>query len=375
MGLGMASERIQNALRVHGDVSNAELRALGVRPDDVLDLSVNVNPLGPHPDVALAVRTAELARYPDREGARARQAIAHACDEDPARVVLGHGSVELLWALVRALVGLNGSSSESLLIVGPTFSEPERAARAQGIAVVRVDMREDDDFALHPASIEAAIARHAPSAVYLCHPNNPTGRVLPADALQALFEAHGSTHFVLDQAFLSLSHQHAQANLRFGDNVTRVRSLTKDHALAGLRVGYALAKPALVQRIEAQRPPWLISSLAQEAIVAALAHPEHVTDSRTRWLAAQHDLHQALTALGLRVVPSEAPYLLVHLGPEITADALRERLLHEHGVLVRSASSFGLPHHVRIAACFETERARLLAALAAVLTFERGSNR
>jgi histidinol-phosphate/aromatic aminotransferase/cobyric acid decarboxylase-like protein len=385
----MSSERSPDdahALCVHGDVSPRELTALGVPASEVLDLSVNVNPLGPHPNVVRAVREAELARYPDRESSHARAAIAAACDEDPARVVLGHGSVELLWALVRVLAK-RANKAGPLLIIGPTFSEPERAAHAHGVAVVRVDMHEHaqavDDFALDTARISAAISQHAPCAVYLCHPNNPTGRALSAEALQTLLSVHEGTHFILDQAFLSLSEVHAQAELRFGDHVTCVRSLTKDHALAGLRVGYALCAPRLATQLEAERPPWLISSLAQAAIVAALAHPEHVSRSRELWLSAQHELHAGLMQLGLRVVPSATPYLLVRLGTQRgvrlekapLADLVRERLLREHRILVRSASSFGLPHHVRIAACFEPERTRLIAALTHVLSQGEGPSR
>ncbi|HEX7479044.1 MAG TPA: aminotransferase class I/II-fold pyridoxal phosphate-dependent enzyme [Polyangiales bacterium] len=341
--------------RVHGDIDHAELARLGIEPAELLDLSVNVSPLGPHPEVVAAARSAALDRYPDRRSAHAKRAIASALDVDEARVMLGHGAAELLWTLVQSFA----DAQRPLLSIGPTFSEPEAAARTHGIPCVQLRMPEASDFALDAAAIDAAIRLHAPCAVYLCHPNNPTGRALALPALQALCEAHPTTHFILDQAFLSLSTRHGEHSARFGEHVVLVRSLTKDHALPGLRVAYALAQPELAARVEARRAAWMISAPAQAAIVAAMARPEHVDQARQALLAGRAGLAAALAPRGVHVVPSETHFLLARVG---AADAFRDRLLRRHRILVRSCTSFGLPDHVRLAGCAPTDLARLLAA-------------
>jgi histidinol-phosphate/aromatic aminotransferase/cobyric acid decarboxylase-like protein len=315
-----------------------------------------VNPFGPHPEVVRAIRGAALDRYPDRNDSRARAALARTLDYDPARIVIGHGSVELLWSLI----GLT-PRERPLLVVAPTFGEPEAAARAHGVRLHTLRMSEADDFALDPRAIDHAITRTRAGAIYLCQPNNPTGRALSAGALAALTATHPECLFILDQAFLSLSTLHAQAALRFTDNVVLVRSLTKDHALAGLRVGYALGAPELIRQLIARRPPWMISAPAQAAIEVVLQHPAHVRHARERLLEERTRLGQAIARLGFAVVPGETHFLLVRVAD---AEGLRARWLERARILIRSGQSFGLPEHIRLAAIDPTASARVLAALA-----------
>jgi histidinol-phosphate/aromatic aminotransferase/cobyric acid decarboxylase-like protein len=342
--------------RVHGGIDASELARLGVSRENLLDLSVNVNPLGPHPRVVEAVRRAVLSEYPDATASAARQAIARSQDIDPDRVLIGHGSAELLWTAVATLA----RSARPLLTTQPTFSEPEIAARAWGVPVVSVPTHEHEDFAVDAQALDRAITAHAPGAMYLCQPNNPDGGALAHATLRALCDAHPATLFILDQAFLSLSTRHADQALRFGDNVLLIRSLTKDHALPGLRVGYALGSRAPIAELAARRPSWMVSAPAQAAIVAACAEPTHVQQARESWLEAKSSLAAECAALGLPVVPSLTPYFLLRVGD---ADGLRQRLLTRHGILVRSGRSFGLPQHIRIAGCAAEARTRLLRAL------------
>lgn len=346
--------------RVHGGIDPLELAAYGVDPARVLDLSVNIAPCGPHPAVVHAVATASIAGYPDRTASRARHAIGSALDCDPARVVVGHGSVELLWAVVADL--RMSAAGKPLLVVGPTFGEVEAAASAHAVPVRRVDMLEADQFALDAARIAAAIEAVEPAAVYLCQPNNPTGKALGSSELQDLVSRYPERLFILDQAFLSLSSEQLQAKLRWERfaNVIAIRSLTKDHALAGLRVGYALAAPEQIARLERQRPPWMVSAPAEAAVVAAMAHPEHVANARESALAARRELATRVAALGFEVVPSTTHYFIFKVA---NAERAREQLLRRHQLLVRSCSSFGLPDYLRVAAGNPAASDRLLAAL------------
>jgi len=349
---------VSSAVRIHGGVGAEELAHSGFSRAELLDLSVNIHPWGPHPAVERAVREAALAQYPEPHAIVARAALAQLCGVAAERVVVGHGSTELLWAAVAMLRG----SARPLLVVGPTFSEPVLAAQAHAVPWQEFRCSEREDFALDLSALSQAIAACDAAAVYLCQPNNPTGGAMPAGALCELFEAQRSRVFVLDQAFLSLSMRHADAAVSFPDNVLCVRSLTKEHALAGLRVGYALGAPELLARLEAQRPSWMVSTLAEAAIVAACEQTAYVAEVRERMLLGAAELALGCRALGMHVVPSVAPFFTARV-PNQSADSLRQRLLEKHGVAVRSCSSFGLPDHVRLAGCAAPERARALSAL------------
>ncbi len=349
----------------HGGLLDDELARLGLGPGDVVDFSVNVNPYGPAEPIVRAIREASLARYPDPTGRAARAAIAAHLGRDAAEVVLGNGAVELLWSLARLLV----PPGETCAVVGPTFSELGRAVRAGGGLVREHRADAADGFAVHVEALDAlCAAAPKPRAIYLCNPNNPTGRAVPADAVHALAARHPDVTLVLDQAFLSLSERHAEAAHVYPANVVCVRSLTKDHALAGLRVGYLVADAALCAHLEASRPPWTASGLAQAAAIATLAHEGFVAESRARMLADRDHLVAALAARGLHPVPSVVPFVLLPLPPDAPATALRTRLLERHHLLVRDGTSFGLPGHVRLAARPPADAERLVAALTRELT-------
>lgn len=342
--------------RIHGDLDDEELSRLGVSHERLLDLGVNVSPFGPHPDVLRAIAEADPVAYPDRGARIARHAIAQVNAVAPGEVVLGHGAAELIWTAVRAFTG----PARPLLVVGPTFGEPEAAARAAGSPIVRVQADAASEFEVDPDAVERSVGMLRPGLVYLCQPNNPTGRRIPLDRLDRLVRANEETRFLLDQAFLSLSDDHAELAHRFPRHVLAMRSLTKDHGLAGVRVAYALAAPTDVEAIERMRPPWMISSAAQAAATVAVGLDSHVAETRTRLLAARDDLVPRLRGLGLEVVPSRTFFSLVKVG---AADVLRGRLLAGHGIAVRSGTSFGLPEYVRIAARDVAAHERLVAAL------------
>ena len=342
--------------RVHGGVSPQELLAWGHAPSALLDLSVNVNPWGPHPEVARAVQQAALGTYPQPWAADACSALAQLCDVDRGHISVGHGSTELLWAAVSLLRGAAGP----LVIAGPTFSEPQLAAHAHGVPLWEQRGRQEDGFALDLAALSHTLEEQAASGVYLCQPNNPDGSALPALRVRELCAAHPTRLFILDQAFLALSERHADRAVRFPDNVLVVRSLTKEHALPGLRVGYALGAPDLIARLNARRPSWMVSNLAQAAVIAACRQDAYVAEVRDKLLAGRAALSSACRTLGLTVIDSVAPYFLLRV-PD--ADALRERLLARHAIGVRSCRSFGLPGYVRIAGCGPAERERVVAAL------------
>ena len=347
----------------HGGLQEAELRALGLSPDAVLDFSSSTNPYGPDPAVVRALESARIDRYPDPTALRAREALAERCGVAASQIVLGNGAAELLWSLARCLL----AAGESALIAEPTFSEFRSAASCIGARVEEWRSRPEESFAL---DLEALSARAlcaasagplgAPRAVYLCSPNTPTGTTLPAATIAGWAARHSASTIVLDQSFLSLSERWQDADVKLPGNVVAVRSLTKDHGIPGVRLGYLIGPAALCHALESSRPAWSTSALAQAAALACCGSGEFVRESRERLLDDRRRLAADLAGIGIESVPSQANFLLARV-PQ--SSELRARLLGRHQILVRDCASFGLPGFLRLGARPAADRARLLAAL------------
>jgi len=360
--------------RVHGGLDERALLARGLEPGAVVDFSVNLNPYGPCEPVLSAARAAALDVYPDASAylARTRWAEALGCTRE--HVAVGHGAADLFWAIARAVLsprdgqarGASASGQNKVAIAEPTFSEFRIAAAAAGAQVVRVFA---DPLHGHRLDLAALLrASRGAAALYLCSPNNPTGEHVPLSRVRELAEELPDTTIVLDQSFLALSDRAHElfdvlATHAMPDNVLRVRSLTKEFACPGLRIGLCVGAPALIRRVEAMRPTWATSSPALAALAVSAREHSFVQASWARLRADREAVTQLLRARGFAPRSSDTGYQLVALRGE--ASAFTERMLR-HGVLLRDCSSFGLPRHVRVAALPAAARARLSQALDAV---------
>lgn len=339
--------------RVHGGIRADEMRALGVDPAHVLDLSVNLNPYGPPQSLLDAMSRATLTRYPDPTGRNARVAWAEVLGRSPDEIVVGHGAADLFWSLVRAFV----SSGDRVVIAEPTFSELRIACTRAGAEVERVFASESHGFRHN--LVELSRRACGAKLVYLCSPNNPTGAYVSVDELRTLADSQPQTMFVVDQSFLSMSDHVAELMRALPGNILAVRSLTKDFTLPGLRIGLLLGAREHVENIEASRPTWATSAQALAAIEAAATELPWVAESYQKLRAERQRMTQLFRAAGLPVLPSETVFQLVEVGD---AAVFRERLARQ-GVLVRDASSFGLGRHVRIAVRTSADTDRLEQAL------------
>jgi len=343
-------------LRSHGGPATAELAALGLVAGDVLDFSVSTNPYGPAAAVLDAIRAAPVTCYPDPAATAARARLAATLDLPAERVAVGNGAADLLWALARTLL----PAGSTVLVVEPAFGELRAAAEAGGARVLAWHARPEDGFRVDLDAIAGVARASGARALYLCAPGVPAGTAVPVADVAALARTLPDLELVLDQSFLALSERAADRDASVPDNVTRVRSLTKEHNIPGVRVGYAVARPDLLAALERQRPSWSTSAPALAATIAACAEEDFVATSRTRLLGDRRQLETGLRALGLRPVPSSANFLIVPVGD---AAAVRPRLLVGRRILVRDCTSFGLPDHIRLAARPSADLARLLAAL------------
>jgi len=358
-GLSPRSEVLASPLAHHGALDCAELERLGLDPEEVVDFSVNSNPYGPSPAVREALTSVPLHRYPDREALALRHALADLLDVPPDRILAGNGVAELLWLVALAFV----RPGDRVLVVGPTFGEYSRVAALMGARVETWTARPEQDFAVELDEVAQSLQRVQPQVAFLCNPNNPTGATISLEAIAGWAQAHPRTLFAVDEAYLTFAAGLRSALAVEVDNVLVLRSMTKDYALAGLRLGYAVGHREVINVLAQVRPPWSVNAMAQAAGVAALADEEHLRWSMGELARAKEALVAGLRGLDLRPLPSAVQFLLIRVGD----GAAFRRALLRWKVQVRDCASFGLPSYVRIATRRPEENALLLEAIREVV--------
>lgn len=343
---------------VHGAIGPDELTRHGLV--DVLDFSVSTNPYGPSPAVLAALRDVDPGRYPDPDAGALRRALAARCGVSPDWVAVGNGSSELIWALVAAYL----EPGAPALVIAPTFGEYAAAITALGGTLVEWRASAATGFAVDTAALRARCATLQPRLIFLCNPNNPTGALLQAGEVASLLAACPETLLVVDESYRAFVDEPPDLTpLLPSGNLVLLRSLTKEYALAGLRLGYALGPPETIAALRVVRPAWSVNSAARDAGLAALADEAHRRRSLALMREARAFLWGELRALGPRVQPPTANFLLVDVGD----GAMVRAALLRHGCAVRDCASFGLPAYIRIGVRPPPDCERLLAALRVVL--------
>jgi histidinol-phosphate aminotransferase len=355
---------------VHGALDYGELERLGLHPSEVLDFSVNCNPYGPSPRVREAVANVAIDRYPDRECLELRRAILEyeltAMNLPLRSIVCGNGTAELIWVIARAYL----KPGQKAAILGPTFGEYRVACLARASArlaptVVEFQAQATACFQLDIMASSDWIRRERPSLVWLCNPNNPTGTWLDQHSIHFIAEAcqRVGAILVVDEAYWHFVFPHESYSavelLDTSKNfqIIVLRSLTKDFALAGLRLGYAVAPPDVAELLQAQLPAWNVNSIAQAAGIAALTDRIHLKTTLETLALERQAFFCALQNSGLKIVPSRTHFCLIEVGD---AHHVREALLMRK-MLVRDCTSFGLSQFIRVAT--RPEWPRLLLAL------------
>jgi len=348
--------------RPHGGQALALARELDCPPATILDFSASLNPLGPPPEAVTAARAAiaDSWHYPEHHAEALATALAVHHDLPPACVLAGAGATEFIFLVPRVL------SPRRVLLIEPAFSE-YRPALLQAGAIV-------DPFVLDPAAgfeMEAiklhAALRPDTDLVWLANPLNPSGTGYSREALTALLEQlPGNVHLVVDEAFIDFSPQLSVTDLvATRHNLIVLRSLTKFYAIAGLRVGWLAAAPALTGQLAAGREPWRLSTPAIAAGLACLQASTLRTATLQAMPVLRAELTAGLAALGCHVYPSVANYLLCRLPATAPAAPEIAMALRPHGILVRTCTDFaGLDdRHLRLAVRSAADNRRLLGEL------------
>jgi len=335
-------------------------RELGI--GEPIKLASNENPVGPSPLAVAAVKAAlsELNRYPDGGSYELRHKIAARHKVGPDQIFMGSGSCEIINLLVYLFLrpGLNAVIAEHSFVIY------QLAIAASGGVAKTVPLR---DYTFDLDAMAGAIDDNT-RMVLLGNPNNPTGTIYRRDAWRRfLSRVPERVVIVADEAYFEFVR-----DPEYPDSLTdhdgerllvTLRTFSKIFGLAGLRVGYAVARPEIIRLLNNVRQPFNVTSLGQVAVLAAMDDTEHVRRTLEVNAAGMAYLEAEFRRLKLDFVPSQANFILTDVGE---ARTVYERLLRL-GVIVRPMNGYGLPRHVRISVGLPEENRRLIAALSEVL--------
>jgi len=315
-----------------------------------IKMASNENPFGPSPKAMQAMQAvlAESNFYPDNDAIELRQKLAEKHGVQPEQIVPTAGSTALLGIVARTLLspGLNAVTSERSFIVYPI------ATQAAGGRLIKVPMR-GDGFDLN--AIAAALDQHT-RIIYVSNPNNPTGTLVPAKEFDRFLDVVPEHVIViLDEAYHDFAqylatirrvdYSHALDYLNQGRRVVVLRTFSKAHGLAGVRVGYGIGPAQLMSYFARMRTTFSVSAVAQAAAIAALDDEAHVQKTLKNNAEQAERLIAAMGDLGYRPVPTWANFLYCEMGDDA---ALVAKRLQAEGVIVRPLAPWDAPTAIRI---------------------------
>ena len=337
-------------------------REFGLDESKIVKLASNENPLGMPESAkqAMLAAMAELGRYPDANGFELKAAIAAKYGVPADWITLGNGSNDILELAAHALT----QPGQAIMYAQYSFAVYPLATQGVGARAIVVPAK---DFGHDLTAMQQAITGDT-KLIFIANPNNPTGTFVPAAELETFLRAvPASVVVVLDEAyneFLKAELQYdSVAWVRQYPNLLVSRTMSKAYGLAGLRVGFAIAQPALTDLLNRIRQPFNVNSLAQAAAVAALNDTEFLAKSAALNAAGYLQLTAAFAELDLEYVKSSGNFVLVKVGSEPDAGARVNLALLKQGVIVRPVGNYGLPQWLRISIGLPEENAIFIAAL------------
>ncbi|MEJ5366031.1 MAG: threonine-phosphate decarboxylase CobD [Desulfosoma sp.] len=352
--------------RIHGGNVYETARRLGCAPEDILDFSASINPLGPPPGLldVLVAAYGRVQHYPDIHNSALLEGLSRRHGVATNEVVVGNGSTELIYALPRIL------RAGRVLTALPTFTEYMRAFAIAGAVLDRCYGTWENGLQPTAKEISERLDQKQPDAVLVTHPGSPSGTLLSESMRAWLVEEtrrRGIT-LVVDEVFIDFCEEASfLPYLAEHPRLVLIRSMTKFYGIPGLRLGYLLASRDIAAAAARHLPPWSVNTLAQEAGLHCLDQEEYRLETLRLVSEERSMLKRALEGMGgFSVLPGRANYLLVRMAEDHPdALALKEALLFRDRLLIRECASFdGLTRRdFRIAVRLPAQNDRLLTAL------------
>jgi len=337
-------------------------REFGLDEADIVKLASNENPFGvpESSKQAMAAAMADLGRYPDANGFDLKTALAKRYEVPAEWITLGNGSNDILEIAAHAFLQAGQA------VVYSQYSFAVYALATQGVGARAIVVAAKDYG--HDLDAMAAAIDADTRLVFIANPNNPTGTFIPAERIEAfLNQVPANVVVVLDEAyneFLAPDQQFESSQwVRKYANLVVSRTFSKAYGLAGLRVGFAVAQPALTDLMNRIRQPFNVNSLAQAAAIAALNDKPFLEQGAANNALGYRQMIAAFESLGLEYVPSFGNFVLVRVGSDDGAGARVNLALLKQGVIVRPVGNYGLPQWLRISIGLPQENAVFIEAL------------
>lgn len=344
---------------IHGARLEESAESAEKSADELIDFSVNLNPAGIPKIKRLLTKAHEtINNYPDGRYLGFRKAAANALNVAPENIVPGNGSSELIRLFAEAVI----EQGDKVIIPAPTFGEYEFQCRLFGAKIVHVDHNE-----------VTKLEPHDYKAVFICNPNNPTGKLIKREEVLQLAERCNrcEVFLLVDEAFIELSapEESIAEFAASSDFVVVLRSLTKTYAVPGLRIGFAVTSPGFAKLLNNIRLPWNLNSIAAAAGEKLLKYNKSYIHRSLELIRKERQwLTLKLKSIrGFKPYPSDANFILVDIRYlPLSSAELAARMLG-HGIIIRDCSSFGIENHIRIAVRKRSDNIKLIRAFSGVI--------
>ena len=327
-------------IKGHGGNIDMTARSIGCQPDEIIDMSSNINPLGTMPGLLdfLKQNIACVSVLPEADASAVQLAFANRYDINPRQVLAGNGVTQFIYALPLVL------ETRRALILGPTYADYADACKMHAITYEYYHTQASEQFQYNPDKIREYLNRS--DTVFICNPNNPTGAMIPKTTLAKLCREYPDIRFIIDESYLPfVIHGDRESMINSGiDNVIIFNSMSKIFAVPGLRIGFMVAAPSVIQKFQQHWPPWCVNSLAQKAILWLMQRKD-ATDrfirQTTRFILTEKEQFKALLedSTGIRQFPSSTGFMLARINGRQTADDVSNMLLR-HKILIRNCANF-----------------------------------
>jgi threonine-phosphate decarboxylase len=327
-------------LKGHGGNIYELAQELGCHPSDIMDMSSNMNPLGPSPDLVtfLQENINTISTLPEVDANHTVNAFAGRYHIDPERVIAGNGTTQFIYSIPRIL------ETKKALILGPTYAD---YADACAMHLIPYDYATSEESANFEHDIEATAHQiKGYDTVFICNPNNPTGNFIPVGDLEQLCRSHADRRFVIDESYLMfVDESHKQSMIRsMLPNVMVLNSLSKFFTIPGLRIGFLISSPEIINKFKTYLLPWSVNSLAQMAVqylMKQTARVQKFIENTVTFIAQERDiLFETFKDSSLiKLFPSTTSFILVRLYGNLTADSLGKHLAQDR-ILIRNCSNF-----------------------------------
>jgi len=325
----------------HGGNKKDLAKTVGCDVNDIIDMSSNLNPLGPPENIEKVIcdNLVKIKSLPEPDAVSMRKGFALFHGMDHNEVVAGNGTTWFIYTIPKAL------GSKKVLIVGPSYSDYKDACLMHGIAFEHCFAKESELF--EPDIDELSRMAKGADTVFICNPNNPTGSLILREKLEYLIKRHEQTCFIIDESYLPFVDQAREISMvsrTRHQNLIVLSSMSKIFRIPGLRTGFLSAREGLVEKIMAYYQPWSVNALAQAVIEYIFDHPEDIEPSyqKTRaYIKAEKQIFLAnLEGIqSLQIFDSHTYFILASLKNGMNSRQFCERI-GQHKILIRDCSNF-----------------------------------